>query len=142
MTARYIAPESIYLYPIRLASSFAIVLLPDDENPSMAIMICLSLFSISIDEIVDVETQVHHKCRGSGVWLRECYPESEFVDIQAGAERPSRQETAGVSAHVRARLIVVCECYVEFVRWREIGAEYKVPEQVRAERVLFRRFGL
>ena len=43
----------------------------------------------------------------------EIYP--EIFHLNSGAERETRNETAGISAHVGACLVVIAESYIEIL---------------------------
>ena len=67
------------------ASFFAIVLLPDEEKPSMAIVMSrlLSILYVWL-KFVDVCRQVDHKSKTSRVGLRHRHANTEFRRFQSG----------------------------------------------------------
>ena len=67
------------------------------------------------DEFIQIILEVKHECGCTCMRLGESEIYPEIFHLNSGAERETRNETAGISAHVGACLVVIAESYIEIL---------------------------
>ena len=83
-----------------------------------------------VEEGGEGEGEIEHEGGAAGVGLGEGESYAEGAALESGCERETRDEVAGVGAHVASGAVVIAQANVELVGWQQLYAECEVAKQV------------